>query len=473
MPLFNVRVLSGQQSPAGAASAGFLAGSQQAFGMAAQAAKMQEQRRQFDAMSPMREAQARVQTALADKVEGLLQGEIAAGNARNAAIPVQTELQTQALEQQVASGVLRNEIAAYNFDEQQQLAPQRILAARAAAVEAEVQARTALTTFNEFNSPQAAKIRSYTREAQARMLGKGLDKADADLRAATLRVEAEEFALQQLQSAKAVTELSDEAYAAGFGAIRDTLPKDLADAVQGIFDAEDSDMTPAMRGAAAKQVVKDYYEQKSFQFARSATTSMTTLNRKLRQMPTLMQDADFARSLSALGTAQRQGNYAMASAIADGLVKAADDIAFSETKSEEGLTMLTSLQATYGSLGSAALDNNRLPKDIGESATMTPSGWLDHQQSALEELKEDRLTEGEWWRWVHQTLDPLDTSQDMELMKLRIQAMDWVLGEQQGREAMGSLMFSAPTTTTETQGGAQTSTSDGLENAFKGITIRQ
>ena len=55
MPLFGVQVLSGQQSGAGAASAGFQAGAQQAFGMAQQAAKFKEGQRQFDAGQGLRE----------------------------------------------------------------------------------------------------------------------------------------------------------------------------------------------------------------------------------------------------------------------------------------------------------------------------------------------------------------------------------------------------------------------------------
>lgn len=461
MPLFGV-----QFGPNQAAS--FQQGIAQGAQMSQFGQGMQEKRRQFDAMAPMREAQVRVQEALASKMEGLLQGEIEAGNARNAAVPVQVELATQALTQEVAGQSLANEVAYYDFEEQRALQPQRLQAARAAAVEAEVRARTAMQVFEEFNAPQARKIRNYTQEAQARMLGKGLEQADTELRAANLKVEAEQFALDRLQATTAVQDLSDEAYAAGFGAIRDTLPDDLANAVQGILDSDDPDMTKAMKGAAAKQVVTNYYEQKSFQYARNATTNMTTLRRKLAEMPELMQDDDFTRGLQSLASAQRQGQYGLAAALTQGLIESAGRIQFSAEHNEKGLALLTQLQSTYGSLGGSALDKSQLPETIDKRATMTPSSWLDHQQSRLEELMDERLTEGEWYRWLHQTLGPLDTSQDLDLLNMRVEALNWIMAEDRSREALGGLPL----------GGGQSGTNDSsskpldLDSVFGDVKIR-
>ena len=477
MPLFGIRVLAGEESPTGAAAAGFQRGAAQTMGMFAEASKQREQRRQFDALTPYREAQARVQQALASKLEGVLQGEIDATNARNAQAGVQSELQTNLLTEQVASTALGNELARYQFEETQALEPQRRMTAAAEAYLAELGARRAQLEFDEFTSPEATRIRSYTRDATARLLGQQVESAQTQNKLAQSKLEAEQFAFQRMQAAASAQDLSDEAYAAGFGAIRNTLPQELADAVQGILDADDPDMTPAMKGAAAKKVVSDYFEQKSFQYARNATVNMTTLRRKMAEMPQLLQDGDFSRGLTALAQAQQRGQYGMAAALTQSLIGAADAIEFSIKKQEEGLGLVAATQEMFGGLGIGALNTNKLPEDLQDRIKMSPSQWLDRQQSELESLAEDRLTQSEWHRWVMQTLDPLDISGQPELMQMKLESQQWMIDTMQQREALGRLSTSARAPSTSRSSlSSSTDTKDvgsstDVEGAFLGVTI--
>ena len=468
MPLFGIRVLAGEESPTGAAAAGFQRGAAQTMGMFAEASKQREQRRQFDALTPYREAQSRVQQALASKLEGVLQGEIEATNARNAAVPVQTELQTDLLANQVAGGQLSNEVTAYQLAEQQALEPQRRLVAQAEAYQAELSARQAQVAYDEFTSPEATRIRSYTRDATARLLGQQLESAQTQEKIAKSKLDAETFAFQRMKAEAMAQDVSNEAYADGFGAIASTLPDELVAAVQRIFDADDPDMTPSMKGAAAKQVVSDYFEQKSFQYARNATVNMRTLQRKMAQMPQLLQDADFSRGLTALGQAQRQGQYGMAAALTQSLVASADAIEFSITKQAQGLGLIATTQEMFGSLGVGALNNNRLPAELKDRAQMAPSQWLDIQQSELEDLAEDRLTQSEWHRWVLQTLDPLDLSQNQELLMVKVESQQWVIDNMRQAEALSRLPASTPSNAADPSG---VNRADDLGSAFDAVNI--
>lgn len=477
MPLFGIRVLAGEESPTGAAAAGFQRGAAQTMGMFAEASKQREQRRQFDALTPYREAQARVQQALASKLEGVLQGEIDATNARNAQAGVQAELETSLLTEQVAGSALGNALAQYQFEETQALEPQRRMTAAAEAYLAELGARRAQLEFDEFTSPESTRIRSYTRDATARLLGQQVESAQTQNKLAQTKLEAEQFAFQRMQATASAQDLSDEAYAAGFGAIRNFLPDELADAAQGILDADDPDMTPSMKGAAVKKVVSDYFEQKSFQYARDATVNMTTLRRKMAEMPQLLQDADFSRGLTALAQAQQRNQYGMAAALTQSLIGAADAIEFSIKKQEEGLGLVAATQEMFGGLGIGALNTNKLPEDLQDRVKMSPSQWLDRQQSELESLAEDRLTQSEWHRWIIQTLDPLDISAQPELMAIKLESQQWVIDTMQQREALGRLTTSAraPSNNNSTLSGSTGTTDVGsstdVQSAFGNVQI--
>ena len=247
--------------------------------------------------------------------------------------------------------------------------------------------------------------------------------------------------------------------------------------MQGILDADDPDMTPAMKGAAAKKVVSDYFEQKSFQYARNATVNMTTLRRKMAEMPQLLQDGDFSRGLTALAQAQQRGQYGMAAALTQSLIGAADAIEFSIKKQEEGLGLVAATQEMFGGLGIGALNTNKLPEDLQDRIKMSPSQWLDRQQSELESLAEDRLTQSEWHRWVMQTLDPLDISGQPELMQMKLESQQWMIDTMQQREALGRLSTSAraPSNNKSTLSGStdtkDVGSSTDVQSAFSNVQI--
>jgi len=115
MPLFGIRVLAGEESAGGAAAAAFQRGAGQAFGMASEAAKQREQRRQFDVGQPLREAQTRLAEQQADYFGKIQDANIRQTEARTDAILSNVAITEEAATEDLIAKKLENRFGAETY----------------------------------------------------------------------------------------------------------------------------------------------------------------------------------------------------------------------------------------------------------------------------------------------------------------------------------------------------------------------